>query len=490
MKIGTSTRSRAVGIFVVLVVSFLLLACGPGGTGEPVERDPGGRSATSVTEKTVASGEPTVVYETTIPKTTVPDAPPSSPARTEATRQSAGAEAGGAPSGGRLVITFLDVGQGSSALIQLPNGANVLIDGGPREGGPQRIADLQSLGVERLDAVVVTHADEDHAGGLVDVIGFMPVSTVYDSGYPHTTQTYSDLLDAVDFSGARYVETRTGQRIDLDPEVSMEFIYPDELGEGTNESSLALRLDYGEFSAQFVGDLSFEEEENLLASGRLSPVTLQEIGHHGSATSSSSEFLAALSAEVGVVQVGADNSYGHPTQEALGRISAAGVKVYRTDQQGEITVSTDGRGYRVKTQRSGTTAEPVPVPEPQEEPPPQEQAQPAPRIDPSGGDLNCADFATQEDAQAVFNADPDDPNYLDGEGDGTPCESLPSSSSSSSAPTSEPAPAPTAGDLDCADFATREEAKAVLDADPSDPNGLDPEGDGVPCESLPTGAGS
>jgi competence protein ComEC len=407
-------KSRRPGVVSLLLAAalFILTACGSDVTvsGQTVAND----AAT-------AGEKPAKVYETSIEDTH--QAPL---VETRERSKDTGAGSAERTSGGRLVITFLDVGQGSSALIQLPNGGNVLIDGGPREGGPERVADLRRLGVGQLDAVVVSHADEDHAGGLVDVIDSVPVSTVYDSGYPHTTQTYSDLLDAVERSGARYVETRAGERIDLDPEVPMEFVYPDELGEGTNESSLALRLDYGRFAAQFTGDLSFEEEADLLASGRLSPVTLLEVGHHGSATSSSSEFLAALSPEIGVVQVGEGNSYGHPTAEALGRLAAAGVEVYRTDLQGEISVITDGSGYEVEARKAEEAAEPVPLEEPQEEhTEPVQEPEPAP----SGGDLNCSDFAIQEEAQAVLDSDASDPNYLDGEGDGVACESLPSSSS-------------------------------------------------------------
>ncbi len=453
----------------LLLLVLVLAAC------EPADSSQQSREAGT-------SGEPAAVYETTVDEPGVSPAPAGEDSRKEQRSEQRAASERRSPPGGILAVTFLDVGQGSSILIQLPNGGNVLIDGGPREGGEEVVSDLQRLRVRQLDAVVVSHADEDHAGGLIDVLNLVPVSAVYDSGYPHTTQTYSDLLDAIERSGARYVETRTGRTIDLDPEVSMEFIHPDELKEGTNESSLALRLDYGEFGAQFVGDLGFEEEEALLASGLLSPVTLMEVGHHGSAGSSSGEFLQVLSPEVGVIQVG-ENPYGHPAREALARLKAAGVRVYRTDRHGEVSVSTDGAGYEVETERAGGPTNPAPVPEPPEEQQAEQQARPGPVA--SGGDLNCSDFATQEEAQAVLDADPGDPNHLDGEGDGVACESLPSSSSSASPRSPEPA---TAGDLDCSDFATQEEAQEVLDANPSDPNYLDGEGDGIPCESLPSGS--
>lgn len=157
------------------------------------------------------------------------------------------------------------------------------------------------------------------------------------------------------------------------------------------------------------------------------------MGHHGSAGSSSLEFLQALSPEIAIVQVGADNSYGHPTKEVLSRVRAVGAEIYRTDRQGEITVTTDGISYRVKTERSGTTGPPVPVPGAEEAPPPPTALEPTPEPTPEPepavelppGDLDCADFATQQEAQDTLNADPTDPYGLDGEGDGIPCESLP-----------------------------------------------------------------
>lgn len=418
---------RSLLTFLFLPLVLLLAGCS---STDVVESGP--VTTTGTSEATQVENEPKIVYRTTLPeRESTPSSTP--PTTREADRPVAAHET----SDGRLRITFLDVGQGSGILIRLPNGGNVLIDGGPREAGDEVVADLQRLGVSTLDAVVVSHADEDHAGGLIDVINSLPISAVYDSGYPHTTATYADLLDAIERSGARYVETLTGETIELDPEVDMEFIYPDELNEGTNESSLAMRLTYGDFAAQFTGDLGFDQETELLASDRVAPVTLLEVGHHGSAESSSLSFLQALSPEIGVVQVGADNSYGHPTEEALSRVREVGAEIYRTDRQSEVTVTSDGISYRVKTERSGTTGPPVPAPGAEEapapppspppapEPTPEPAPEPEPEVELPPGDLDCSDFATQQEAQETLDADPSDPYGLDGESDGIPCESLP-----------------------------------------------------------------
>lgn len=163
---------------------------------------------------------PVTVYRTTVVDATVEEretttAAQESVASGEPTEDSGESASKSRTRGDPLTITFLDVGQGSGILIQLPGGGNVLIDGGPREQGHEVVADLGRLGVDALDAVVASHADEDHAGGLVDVIDALPVSTVYDSGYPHSTATFGDLLGSVERSGASYVETRAGKSMDL-----------------------------------------------------------------------------------------------------------------------------------------------------------------------------------------------------------------------------------------------------------------------------------
>jgi hypothetical protein len=213
--------------------------------------------------------------------------------------------------------------------------------------------------------------------------------------------------------------------------------------------TLILDLTYGDFDALFTGDAGIEQEEDLIAAGRVPDVELLQVGHHGSSDATSAEFLRVSSPEAAVIQVGADNSYGHPTGEVLARLREYGAKVYRTDLQGEISFTSDGSGYQASGTSTGTgaasepsaprteqlpdttqTQEPAPTPEPTPE---TSEVEPQPATGtggPSGtgatGDLNCSDFSNQEEAQAVLDRDPSDPNNLDGEGDGVPCESLPS----------------------------------------------------------------
>jgi competence protein ComEC len=353
-------------------------------------------------------------------------------------------------------VTFLDVGQGNAALIELPGGENVLVDGGPSEAGSGLVRRLEEIGIDRLDAVVLSHAHEDHVGGLADVVDSFSVGAVYDSALPYGTRFYEDFLAAVEESGARYVETRAGDEVREDSPAELDFIYPEELGEGPNESSLVLDLSYGEFDALFTGDAEADQEEEMLEAGRVTGVELLQVGHHGSADATSEEFVGASSPETAVIQVG-ENYYGHPTSEVLDRLEESGAEVYRNDLHGEISITSDGSGYTVSTAVAGDEGEQTDTQQLEAQPeetretvPPTPEAEGEPGADSTvftdpddeesddsssdsgdssgSGDANqynCSDFETWEEAQDVLEQDPSDSNYLDGEGDGIACESLP-----------------------------------------------------------------
>ena len=303
---------RRLPICVLVGLMLLLAGCGGSSSNESSNDSPsqgeaaGPRTAATATEETEAAEarETEADSVTGAPKTTGP------PRTVEAGASAAGRSITAAA--GELVVTFLDVGQGNSALLELPGGENVLVDGGPTEAGPLVVRRLGELGIRELDAVVLSHADEDHVGGLADVLEAVPVQTVYDSAYPHGTGAYEDFLAAVEESGARYVGTRAGDTVREDSPAELEFIYPDELGEGTNESSLVLDLTYGDFDALFMGDAEQDQEEDLLAAGRVPDVELLQVGHHGSSGATSEKFLQAASPEAAVIQVGADNSLRSP----------------------------------------------------------------------------------------------------------------------------------------------------------------------------------
>lgn len=416
-------RTRRLGVCVLAILVLLLAACGGTSSGGADSGEPSAGDAAATT----TAAEPTQPRPTTGETTAPEPRTESSPASDE------GADANGADANEQLTITFFDVGQGNAALLELPGGEDILMDGGPGEAGPVLVDRLEEMGVSELDAVVLSHADEDHVGGLVDVVESVPVETVYDSGYPHTTQVYDEFLAAVEESGAGYVETRTGDEVEADSPAELDFVYPDELGEDTNTSSLIMDLSYGEFDALFLGDAGVEQEQELLAAGRVPEIELLQVGHHGSSDATSEEFLGAASPEAGVIQVGEDNSYGHPTQEVLSRLQEYGAEIYRTDRQGEVSFTTDRAGYEVseRPQAAGQTPETTP--------------EPGPAAEPGAGssnDLNCSDFGTQEEAQAILDRDPVDPNYLDGDGDDIACEDLPSGDTPE--PGSPAAPEPTA----------------------------------------------
>ncbi|WP_415281414.1 ComEC/Rec2 family competence protein [Candidatus Nitrososphaera sp. FF02] len=249
---------------------------------------------------------------------------------------------------GTLKIVFIDVGQGDSTLVIMPNGRAMLVDGGPRDQSQAVLSAMQEHGVSELDVVVATHPHADHIGGLIGVIYNMPVERVIDSGQRHITQTFGDYEQAAEARGIPIEAVREGQTINLDPSVSVLVLNPDDTvpvgahdEDDFNNNSVAIRLDYGEFSAMLPGDIE-KETEGKIAMEKDLDVDVVLASHHGSGGSNTSVYLQDATPEVVVIYAGAGNPYGHPHPDALQRLDANSQHIFRTDLDGTIVLESDG----------------------------------------------------------------------------------------------------------------------------------------------------
>jgi competence protein ComEC len=246
------------------------------------------------------------------------------------------------PTGQNLKVSYINVGQGDSILIQTPTGKNVLIDGGKSDQATTIENYLHSAGVSTLDDVIATHADSDHIGSLDSIIKDFNIGKVYMPNVTNTTYTFEDLLTAMKSKGLTFNKVKAGGNLDLGTGIGADFVGPvkDSYTE-ENNCSAVLHLTYGSTSFLFTGDAETESENDMIASGANLKSTVLKVGHHGSASSTSEAFLSAVNPKYAVISVG-PNSYGHPTEEVLDRLSKHGVSVYRTDISGTIVASSDG----------------------------------------------------------------------------------------------------------------------------------------------------
>jgi competence protein ComEC len=304
-------------------------------------------------------------------------------------------------SGGELTVRILDVGpiNGDSILITSPAGKTVLIDAGDTTKGKNVVEALKRNNVQQLDYFIATHPHPDHIGGAAEVFKAVKVLNVIDNGQqpsglaqaapppkqantkkpppptsksPKTTSLtkfYDDYKAAVSSSGAHYESAKPGTKYDLGGGTLLTILAPSEPlftkdkmttgGNEANANSIVARLDYGSFSMMLAGDAEEQTEHRLLTKELDLRSRVLKIGHHGSKYASSANFLNRVQPEVAIVSCGAWNRYGHPSQAVLDRLRAANpnVKLYRTDLQGEITITTRGKDNEIVVKTGKETTE-------------------------------------------------------------------------------------------------------------------------------------
>jgi len=246
----------------------------------------------------------------------------------------------------RVSVTVLDVGQGDSILIEDLSGHRVLVDGGP---GEQSLAEALGRHLpfhdRRIDLVIATHPQADHVGGLSEVVDSYDVRGVISRSSESDGTAWTEALVS---AGIPVTVPSAGQTISLDG-ASLEILQAASDVSDVNDQSVVAKLTSGEVEFLLTGDLGEEGERELLRSGAVVSADVLKVGHHGSRFSSTPAFLDRVGAQVSVISAGKSNPYGHPSPEVLDRL--IDTAIFRTDQDGDVTVSTDGRQIWVETER-------------------------------------------------------------------------------------------------------------------------------------------
>lgn len=258
------------------------------------------------------------------------------------------------PQAGSGVLTFaaLDIGQGDALYIESPTGVQVLVDAGAGGGAVLRaLPKVMPWGDRTIDAVIETHPDADHMGGMKDVLERYQVSAFISPGIEKHNATTDALAAEVEAQHLPDLVARRGMRLDLGGGARIDVLYPDQdvsgYGEKSNDGSIVAHLVYGKTSVLLTGDLPSTVETHLMqvaTSGELASDILK-VGHHGSKYSTSEVFAREVNPSVAVISVGASNAYGHPAERVLDLLKQLRIKTLRTDEKGTIICKSDGASF-------------------------------------------------------------------------------------------------------------------------------------------------
>ena len=253
--------------------------------------------------------------------------------------------------GGILTVAFLDIGQGDAIFIDAPSGNQMLIDGGPGKSVLRELSKVMPFYDRSIDVVIATHADQDHVGGLPNVLKNYKVNIFMEPGLSGPSSSYEELEKMVgnNKSNIKKILARRGMVVDLGDGAILQILFPviDPPGTNTNMSSIVAKLVYGENEFMLTGDSPIAIEDYLVSLGGLQSDVLKA-GHHGSKTSSSDEFVRAVAPQHTVISAGKNNRYTHPHQEVLDILNNFGIKILRTDELGIIVFKSDGTNLKLK----------------------------------------------------------------------------------------------------------------------------------------------
>ena len=260
---------------------------------------------------------------------------------------------------GRILETdFLDVGQGDAILIKTPKGQTVLIDGGPDNKVLEKLGKYLQPLQKRIDLIILTHPHADHVSGLIEVLRRYSVGLVILNGVYLKTDNYDQFLKAIEDNKVKVLIAEAGEAIHFDKDLEFDILSPNKnpaglvfnknsesfgtVGNDVNDTSIVGKLIFNDFSIMFMGDATSKIENQLLAYGNSLKSDILKVGHHGSKYSSFTNFLKTVAPKAGIIEVGAKNFYGHPSLAALSRLGMFDINIFRTGQNGDIRVLSNG----------------------------------------------------------------------------------------------------------------------------------------------------
>ncbi|KOM96450.1 hydrolase [Clostridium botulinum] len=245
-----------------------------------------------------------------------------------------------------LKVHYIDVGQGDSILVQTKD-KNILIDAGTRKSSDSLISYLKKQHIKKLDYVIATHPHEDHIGGMPKVIEEFEISNFYAPKKTANTKIFKDMILQLKKKNLKINVAKKGISLDLSNNSSLDFLAPvKDNYENTNDSSAVVKLTHGNTKFLFTGDAEKTSEKDILNSNEDLSSNVLKVGHHGSHSSSSKEFLDKIDPKIAIISCGKNNDYGHPHKETMKELNKRNIEVYRTDIDGNIVLTSDGENIK------------------------------------------------------------------------------------------------------------------------------------------------